>query len=285
MYCISTATVHRSVDLGPVANQSSTMSVAESLLRKLLDKIIDELQYKHAEISLKELTSGGANYTSALYSATVTSPDRDSLKLFAKVANVGEKLREAMNLNIMFKTEQFVYSDLMKVYEKIQDKHNISPEHRFVFPKFFGGDSTEGDEIIVMEDLTAKGYGTYSRFESIDWEHAAMALKTLAIFHSLSFAYRKEDPENFAKHADKVKCQIKETPEDPNAAETWKKMTEAALQVAKEEDKERLTKFLCTGKGREEFYKFKMPLSTPVFCHGDYRVSNLLFRREVSWFL
>uniref|UniRef100_A0A2A4JGC4 CHK kinase-like domain-containing protein n=1 Tax=Heliothis virescens TaxID=7102 RepID=A0A2A4JGC4_HELVI len=256
------------------------MSVAETILRKVLDKIIEDLKYKHAELSLNRLTSGGANYTSALFAATVTAPDHDTLKLFAKVAEVNGILRKTMHVDNMFKTEHFIYSDLVKVYQRIQDNHNISPEHRFVFPKFFGSHNVECEETIVMEDLTAEGYGTYSRFKPIDWEHAAAAVEYLARFHALSFAYKKDDPENFAKDAEWVSRKWADDNEENEGMKgTWKKMMAAGIQVTKEEHRDKIIKILEGDKGREAFHKFKAPLSTPVLCHGDYRVSNLLFRR------
>ena len=261
------------------------MSDAENILRKVLDKIIEQLQYKHAKISLKELTSGGANYTSALFSINVTAPDQDTLKLFAKVANVSGVFRKIMNIDFMFKTEQYVYSDLVKVYEKIQDKHCLSSEHRFEFPKFFGGESAVGEETVVMEDLRAKGFDTYSRFEPIDWEHAACAIEHLARFHALSFAYQKEDPEKFAKDVEQVKTKRRDELESENLKETWNKMVDSAIKVVKEEHQERLSKLLRDDSSRDAFYKNKTPLSATVLCHGDYRVSNLLFRRLVCYFL
>lgn len=260
------------------------MSDAESILRKVLDKIVERLQIKHAKLSLKELTSGGANYTSALFSINITAPEHDTLKLFAKVANVSGMFRKIMNIDFLFKTEQFVYSDLVKVYEKIEDEHSLIEDQRFEFPKFFGGESAEGEETVVMEDLTAKGFGIYSRFKSIDWEHAACAIEYLARFHALSFAYQKADPENFAKDAKLVETKKRDEMENANLKETWMKMVENAVNVAKEEHKERLAKLLENEESRNQFHTFKVPLSTTVLCHGDYRVSNLLFRRLVCVF-
>ncbi|XP_047031189.1 uncharacterized protein LOC124638298 [Helicoverpa zea] len=270
-----------SAELDPVVHHSPAMSVAETVLRKVLDKIIEDLKYKHADLSLNRLNSGGANYTSALFAATVTAPQHDTLKLFAKVADVSGILREKMHIDIMFKTEHFVYSDLVKVYERIEGSHNISPEHRFIFPKFFGSHNVEGEETIVMEDLTAEGYGTYSRFKCIDWEHAASAVEYLARFHALSFAYRKDDPENFAKDVESLKPnQADQNEANEGMKDTWKKMVSAGIQVTKEEHRDKLLKILEATNGREVFLKFRASLSTPVLCHGDYRVSNLLFRRQ-----
>ncbi|XP_075981397.1 uncharacterized protein LOC142980017 [Anticarsia gemmatalis] len=254
------------------------MSAAETVLLKLLEKIFKS--NKNGEIQLTALNSGGANYTSALYSATVPSNGTKPLKLFAKVANVNGKLRELMNVRCMFETEQLVYSELAKIYDDIQEKHSIAPEYRFIFPKFYGGDPTEGEETVVLEDLTESGYSLYSRFKAIDWEHIAIAVEHLARFHALSFAFAKEDPDKFAEVVEKVKYKLPKNGDDPERKETWIKMVTAAAQVAKDEHKEKIAGFLLREIPQEELFKFKFPLSTPVLCHGDYRISNLMYKRE-----
>lgn len=271
---------HRADRFGPVAIHTATMSDAEIELRKLLENVTKKLQYKDAEISIKDLSSDGANYTSALFSATITSPDREPLKLFAKVASASEQLRQAIRVDHLFRNEQLMYNHLIGVFEKIQDKYNLSPEHRYVFPKFYEGQCTYGTEAVVMEDLTESGYFMYSRFKSLDFEHAAAAVECLARFHALSFAFQHEDPEEFAKVAEKVK-HVKH-PDNPSLRSTFTKMVTSAIEATRDEHKEKMLKFFDE-QYLDEFNKFKMPLSTTVLCHGDYRASNLLFRRQVRF--
>ncbi|KAF9412774.1 hypothetical protein HW555_008777 [Spodoptera exigua] len=253
------------------------MSVVKQTLCKVLDKVVHKLQMPNANISIKNLTSDGG-YTSALFSVTVSAPERNNLNLFAKVANVNVKLRQAMNTELLYTTEQIVYNELVGVYDKIQDKYRISPEHRFVFPKFYGGEDTVGHETVVMEDMTASGYAPLNRFESIDWEHAAVAVEDLARLHALSFAYQKEDPSNFAKDTERFRF-VKSKMDFSNLKDTWAKIGESAMETVKDEHKDKLKKLLANGSTQDVFYKFRAPLSTVVLCHGDYRVSNLLFRR------
>lgn len=248
-------------------------------MRSVLDKIIENKE-KNGEISLRSLTSGGANYTSSLISATVTLKNGGDLKLFAKVANINEKLRKATNVKFMFEVEQFVYTEIVETYERIQDRHNVPLECRFVFPKFYGGDVTDGKETVVLEDLVSKGYSSFSRFQSTDWDHIKCAVKIIARFHALSFAFAKEDPDNFAKALEKVKLQLSTNRDNPEMKELWFRMMGAAVQVAKEEHKEKIKEFLCRELPPEEVYRNRMPISTPVLCHGDYRISNLLFKEE-----
>uniref|UniRef100_A0A2H1V9H4 SFRICE_008181 n=1 Tax=Spodoptera frugiperda TaxID=7108 RepID=A0A2H1V9H4_SPOFR len=254
------------------------MSDAEQTLRRVLDTVVANLQLPHTDISIKSLTSGGANYTSALYSVTISAPDQGDLKLFAKVADVNVNLRKEMNIELLYSTEQIVYNHLVGVYEKIQDKYDISPEHRFVFPKFYGGEDAVGQETVVMEDVTSSGYTPYSRFKSIDWEHAAVAVEDLARLHALSFAYQKEDLEGFTKDTQRLRF-VREKMDFSDMRKTWRQIGESAMAVVKEEHREKFSTIIDDNSTQEVFFRFRAPLSTIVLVHGDYRVSNLMFRR------
>ncbi|XP_022837613.1 uncharacterized protein LOC111364787 isoform X3 [Spodoptera litura] len=252
--------------------------MTQQILHRVLARVVKKLQLPRADISIKNLTSGGANITSALYSVTITAPDHAHLKLFAKVADVNVDLRKQMNIESLYTTEQIVYNHLVGVYQKVQDKYHISPEHRFVFPKFYGGEDTLGQETVVMEDMTSSGYAPYSRFESIDWEHAAVAVEDLARLHALSFAYKKEDPGNFAMDTKRLRF-ARDKMDFSGMKKTWRQIGESAMEVVKEEHRNKLSKIIDDRSTQEVFFRFRAPLSTVVLCHGDYRVSNLLFRR------
>lgn len=253
------------------------MADAEQILNRLLNTIIKEQNYR--DVKINAITSGGANYTSALFLVTLTAPQKEDVELFAKVAIVGEKMRLLMNATRMFTTEAFVYTDLAKTYDSFQQKYNIHEDEQFVFTKFFGCNPKEYEETVVLENLVARGFKTYNRFKSIDWDHASGAVKMLARFHALSFAYEKEKPEEFKRVIEELKFHRPETSE--SMIEIWKQMMERAFSVCKEKHKRNLEKFF-ENQGSDLFSKFNEPLGRPVLIHGDYRPSNLLFKKEVS---
>lgn len=254
------------------------MSISETVVRRVINEIVEGKQKD--EIYLQSATSGGANFSSSLLSVTIKSENEEDLKLFVKIGNIKEELRNVINLKYKFAVEQFVYSELAKTYDRIQERHSVPLEYRFTFPKYYGGDDTDGEETVVLEDLVSKRYTVYSRFQSIDWEHIKCAVKVLARFHALSFAFAKEEPENFAKALEKVKLQPNTRRDAPAMKEMRLKMVAALVQVVKEEDKERISKFLYCELSPEEKLQYKTPLSTPVLCHGDYRGSNLFYKEQ-----
>lgn len=261
-----------------VTELTLAMADAEAVLNELLDRIIDE-PHKNGKRILTPLIS--ANYTSALFFITITAKNKDDLKLFAKAANGKGQIKNVKNIKLMFDIELFIYSELGKIYEKIQDKYKVVPEYRFTMPKFYGGERLEGQEIVVLEDLVSKGYNTYNRLKSIDWEHAASAVESLARFHALSFAFEKEEPVRFANVLERLKYNLTEL--DECSKKTGLEVLEGVIEVTKKEHKAAIANFLLVkSQTAEENNQLRLPLSRPVVCHGDFRMDNLLFQRQVS---
>ncbi|XP_039759417.1 uncharacterized protein LOC120633298 [Pararge aegeria] len=255
------------------------MADAEKTLRDLLDKILDDRNYRPREIEVKAIPTTGANYTSALFIVNVSSPDRDDLKLFAKVACIGETMRVRMHADWLYKTERVVYKQLVKIYEDIQKETNVPEEHKYVFPQFYGCNEELGEETVVMENLIAVGFKSYDRFKSIEWDSASIAVENLAKFHVLSFAFAKYRPEEFEKLTADMLYEIGNPGDEPdeNMMALWMTMVENAVGVVKEEHRERVRDFAMKNNLWNKFYK---PIGKPVISHGDYRMSNLLFRTQ-----
>ncbi|XP_037873556.1 uncharacterized protein LOC101747117 isoform X2 [Bombyx mori] len=245
------------------------MSPAEGVLRDLLRRLFPD-----EEPELDELTSGGANYTSALYG--VRLPSR---RLFAKVANIGEKMRAIMNAELLYSTEQYVYERLASAYGQLQRDHAVPSDECFVFPKYFGGNPVVGEETVLLEDLRDRGFTTPDRFASVDWEHARSAVTALARFHALSFACARELPQLHAEAVRRLTAAPREV-QDEGAKLAMERMVRGAVEVVQDEQhKRKLMRAICLDDYNKEFTKFRSPLSVAVMTHGDYRPSNLLVRR------
>ncbi|CAH2089101.1 unnamed protein product [Euphydryas editha] len=255
------------------------MADAEQTLRKLLDKILDERNYKPRETKIKAITSDGANFTSVLFVVNVSSPNREDLKLFAKVACVGEKMRSKMNADWLYSTERFVYTKLIKIYKDIENEMNVPDEHRFIFPKLYGYSAETGGETVVMENLVESGYESFNRLKSLDWPQASASVENLAKFHALSFAFTKHYPEEFDKLIVDLKYRITSDGLDEETKEIWKKMVENSLAAIEKDFQGPVIKVLEDCK--DNWTKYNAPIGQPVIVHGDYRQSNLLFRKQV----
>ncbi|CAH4032497.1 unnamed protein product [Pieris brassicae] len=247
------------------------MSDAEQTLRNILDKELDERGLKPRDVTIKAISSGGANYTSSLFLVDVKSPKED-LKLFAKVANSTGAIRDIAE-GWMYKTERLVYTKIAKLYEDLQVQ--IPEEEKLKFPKFYGCNNVSGKETVVMENLLASGYNPFNRLKSLDWQHGSASVEYLAKFHALSFALAKNSPEEFEKLSHmKYEIGNQEFDEETMGA-IWKKIMNNMLEVIKDDQKEKVLKYFESMPTMNTYTK---PIGKPVLCHGDFRSSNILFK-------
>lgn len=252
------------------------MAEAEKTLRTLIDKIAVENGAKNYDITIKPITSGGANYTSKLF-LIIVAGEKDELKLFAKVAFMSEKLREFTTINV-FDTERFFYTTLLKKYRDIEERHDVPVEHRISVPKFYGYNSDYLEETIILEDLVHEGYAVYDRTKSMDWAYASKAVEEIAKLHALSFAFEIENPDEFNDILQRLKFGELS---DEQQKVVFENSFKSALEFAKDEHKEKLMKYVNNIK--LNFMGHMTALKKPVLCHGDYRVSNQMYKTtEVS---
>ncbi|XP_052755703.1 uncharacterized protein LOC113515760 [Galleria mellonella] len=244
-------------------------------LHKVLDDIVKKNNYINPTVAVNPISTGGANYSSSLYTIIVSESGKEDLQLFAKVLVTNENLSAQLPMKIV-DLEQFFYVDLLKKYENIQNAHNLPVEKRLIVPKYYGCYPKEPvAQTIVLENLTVKGFTTHDRFKSIDWDYAAKAMESLAKFHALSMAYSENNPVEFEQVVEKIKGN------GEMIAGILKRMYQqhinTTLAVIPEKHKNKLQKYLDTEVNTELMFKNKS-LQRPILCHGDYRPSNLMHR-------
>ncbi|XP_035435210.2 uncharacterized protein LOC118265994 [Spodoptera frugiperda] len=240
--------------------------------KDLLDDIAKEQKFVDYNVDIKEISSGGANYTSKLFSVSITEGTR-TLRLFCKVAAIGEQMR--MQLAKIYETEHFFYTKLGKIYRSIEDQCGIPHKLKLNVSKYYGSITKLNEEVMVLEDLVAAGYEAYDRFKSIDWPYAHAAVRELAKFHACSWAYAKQDPEEFDEVMKKVMFDVEFNNENMQAFMT--SMVNKAIDTVHDENKSKLQKY---------FDNFDVELYTDIFKrsrrlvlgHGDFRPSNLMHK-------
>ncbi|XP_059046542.1 uncharacterized protein LOC131842072 [Achroia grisella] len=241
-------------------------------LDSLLKDIVKEQNFVKPKVTINPISSDGANYSSSLYTITVTESGKEDLHLFAKILLIKQDIPLPID---MVDIEQLFYRELLKKYEDIQNAHNVPSTKRLVVPKFYGCNPFEPyAETIVLENLAAKGYTTYDRFKPIDWDYATKAIDSLAKFHALSVAYSEEYPEEFKQLAEKIKG----TSDMMTGIiqHMYQQRIDTTLSVTSEKHKNKLKKYLETEVRIESMFKTK--LQGPFLCHGDYRASNLMHK-------
>ncbi|XP_014368553.2 uncharacterized protein LOC106718866 [Papilio machaon] len=241
----------------------------ERRLRTTIDDISKELGYDNHEVSVREFHSGGANYSSRLYHITLSAPKHEDLKLFAKVAATAEEVRKMFPIEL-FDTEIYMYTNVLKRYRELENENGIEKQYQLTTSKFYGFSKEYLYETLVMEDMVAKGFKTYDRFKSIDWQHASQAVFELAKFHSLSMAVRDKNPEEF----DNLTRNFSVLFDDDQFRNFFNTAYKASIPAVKEEHRQRLADFI----EKQDFDLYNRPIRYPVLTHGDYRPSNLMYK-------
>lgn len=255
------------------------MAQPEEIFRKQLDKIAAEENITDYHLEITPTSSDGANYMSINFRGKIISPNRPDLNLFAKVAFFSEAMRAQIPIDMMYEREITAYKEILARYEEIQEKYNIPKEERFRYAKLYASSSENTEECLIMEDLGAQGYRLFDRFQPLTWEYAAKGVEEIAKYHALSLAFRKEFPNEYEEHFKddeelfKMMFDVMST--------SFKMMGETAVAAVSGSMKERVRKFYEKELLYEGFQKYYASNTHGIIVHGDYRASNILFKRQV----
>ncbi|KAG7312284.1 hypothetical protein JYU34_001757 [Plutella xylostella] len=260
----------------------TTESAREKIISDILKKITRNEHLREFGITKEEIPCTGINYTAAIYLITIKSKEKGEIALFAKIAKASDAERKAMHLTEMYRRERFVYLELVKIYNDLQNKYKVPIEHRYTFPKHYASSPTLMEEAVILENLSAKGFYTPDRFEPMDWIFASRAVRKLANFHALSYVMQRENPKLFDKLI-KTKEEYMYTKGRP-APEIILKYTKDRINTAMEglsdEHAERFKAFLKKKEPNAGLMEQHSLQRRPCLIHGDYKHTNLMIRSE-----
>ncbi|GBP34733.1 hypothetical protein EVAR_25737_1 [Eumeta japonica] len=115
----------------------------------------------------------------------------------------------------------------------------------------------------------------------MDWDYAEKAVREMAKFHALSFAFERELPDTFEKSV-KVKNEFVFSSGSASEQETemyQEGLVKSILEVTSPENLGKLKKFLeqyTKDMWKQQFSQLRRSILT----HGDYRHSNILIKKE-----
>ncbi|XP_013137140.1 PREDICTED: uncharacterized protein LOC106102261 [Papilio polytes] len=244
------------------------MADADAAIREVVNNIAAQ-KHDKTEIKIHTTTSDGANYAYKLYEIVISAKNNSDLELFGKVAIIGEDVRSVVNVEI-YEKEFFFYKHLVKEYKFLEEKYEITDENKLRVPICVGYNEEYLKETIVMENLLKQNFSNYDRLTSVNWDYASKCIKQLAILHSLSVVYGKENPKKFEEVANYLKFTYPKM--------FLEKAIGNAIAAAKDEYRERFSTFLEKIMENEAYEKFFKPFRLTVFAHGDFRPSNLMYR-------
>ncbi|XP_063362742.1 uncharacterized protein LOC134651567 [Cydia amplana] len=246
-------------------------------LKIFLQNIAKKENYLLSKIDIKPISSGGANYTTDLYLATISEPLKPDINIFAKAANLNEDARKNNDfLARVYETEALFYSEVAVNFERLYNKCQVPVENRLLIPKYYGHLLVPYEELLVLENLEAKGFKSFDRMKTFNWDYASTAVTQLAKFHALGLALRDENPHEFTRLVGNFKFDFSESQEMMDIF--LKAALENGCEGLNGDHKERLQKFFASEN--IAMLMTTMSKDESFLIHGDYRPSNLMHRRH-----
>ncbi|XP_039275458.1 uncharacterized protein LOC120349433 [Nilaparvata lugens] len=206
-----------------------------------------------------------------------------SIDVVIKIQPRSERLREFVRTKGQFRNEEFMYKEVLPFL----DKDGVVEQ---LFGKLYCAYVDSGEDYIndyfMFEDLTSQGYRHTSSKTFLDFDHCALAMKHIGMFHALSYAKKHEGCVNQLKTFSK-KFILKQTKERLiSLTEFYYLCGKRGVDPVIEEGicVEVLTEFL---ENYDDFSKFYFGLIEPVepeavVCHGDFCRNNIFFKYDAN---
>ncbi|XP_077295355.1 uncharacterized protein LOC143917646 [Arctopsyche grandis] len=241
-----------------------------------IEEFIQKNGLKDVFLRISPGSEKGDNFVCEIYKIEIASKQNKCVLHNLIMKTISDKAKyELLQSEIIFNTESYLYHVVLPTFKKFQNEHKIPIEEQFDFVKCYKADKN----LVLMEDMCARGYRMHDRYNSYDSDHLDLVFISLARYHSISFAMKKLDPETYKKLSKSVyKSDICEKNFDPVLERSLFEATRVMNDASKAK------KFISFSKTRvEKFHKYIATKSaTPydVICHGDCWNNNVLFKYE-----
>ncbi|XP_077291576.1 uncharacterized protein LOC143914991 [Arctopsyche grandis] len=238
-----------------------------------IEEFIQKNGLKDVALRISPGSEKGDNYVGEMNKIEITSKHNKSVlfNLIAKTTS-NKAISETLKVENLYNREADLYNIILPAFKKFQDEHNIPIEERFESVKCYIANTN----VILMEDVSAKGYKMNNRYNSFDSDHLELALFSLARYHSISFAMKKLNPEMYKNLAKLVEESVIFDLMNPLIKQSLLQATAIIDDASKAK---KLLSF--SENGVEKFYKYIASESAApydVICHADCWNNNILFQ-------
>ncbi|KAJ9586687.1 hypothetical protein L9F63_019725 [Diploptera punctata] len=258
----------------------------EVMIKKTMDSILKEdgLDPETCyEIEEEELVQ----WTSSVHKVIVKVKCNKKLDLFFKFLSDNTDISDSLDTEIFFRNEVTFYNEVMNRFIKFQQERNVSNMFTSV-PKCYSAVSDGEHDVIVLEDLKAKGFVMLDKMKVMNPRELKLLMQELGKFHAISLAMKDQQPTTF----ERIKHSLEETVFCKRFLDKFGELYEFAisdaLKMAKlnfSEDEKYLHKLNIASKdicekmieivrAKEEDEPYN------VITHGDLWFSNLMFHYE-----
>lgn len=135
------------------------------------------------KLSVSPDTERAINYSSTIYrvKAEVGRSEESITSNVSVIVKVPlEKVTTSLHSH-----ERYVYENVIAEIEQLIIDDKLCPKFYYTYKPC----------IVILEDLTLKGYSLFERGKLLDYEHSALVVSWIGKFHAVSIALHNEEPE------------------------------------------------------------------------------------------
>lgn len=248
-----------------------------------LREIIEQNGIKEWKVHDPKGTLKGDGYIGVIHEVRVEGKKGKSeeiiLNLIVKVAPTSTKLRDILPIRGSFLSEGIFYEKVFPTFRNLQRSLRIEEPFENV-PQFFGSSTTEGKEVIFLENLKELGFTLWEKNLPMNEAHLRLVMGIYGKLHAVSHALKLRNPGKFQE--------IRNLASNGVFLDFFKESRGFYFRNFKEMSR-RFPEFYedieKVGEGVMEFL-FGDAVNIDedsVFLHGDCWSNNMLFKYEVPF--
>lgn len=276
----------------PIAAATGLLSLPE-----YVQQAIKEIAVREGFINFETEVSQDDGFFGEMTAVTLTGEQTrngvvhadSDLSLIVKLPPTNAVSRENFAMRL-FEREVFVYVELLPAFERFQLEHGLRPGQAgfHSFPRCYHAhyDLAADQAVLILENLTTRGFAMESKHASIKYEYARTVLEKLAELHGISLAMRQQRPAEFERFQQLGDVRSADSEQAKEMARTMMlKAAERAVTALEPSETVLREKVLRAADAIvEEADRYRGENTEPysVINHGDCWVNNLLFKHEVS---
>ncbi|XP_018321103.1 uncharacterized protein LOC108734168 [Agrilus planipennis] len=177
-----------------------------------LENVLDPILKKNKKLVSYDavpFTSAGENFGSLMLGLTLVLKDiktnkEEKVDAVAKMIPTNELIREIFNVNVSFRKEVAMYTDVIQEIKSFLKETGCERDIPYI-AEYYGSRislnpnaaEVDFDAVLILENLKTKGYVTLNRFNGFDLDTTKIILKNLALFHAVPLAYKLQKPRKF----------------------------------------------------------------------------------------
>ncbi|XP_053616551.1 uncharacterized protein LOC128678780 [Plodia interpunctella] len=247
--------------------------------QELVKEVLQKKNIKSSKVRVNTLGKAGDNYVADVKKITAELENGEAFNMIAKIATNNEITRTLMGTVMLFENECIIYNEVFPKFVDLQTTAGLSEDQFFRFPECYGTLMEPFNEIILLEDLKDSNFEMLDRFTPLTNENVKLILKNFAIYHSLSFVLKKQDPDTFDSFNDKLKDFYSWVGNDPQSQYYFESLETDTLAIL---DSDNYKKAIRGSVSLLPEHSAKVIKNEPnsrysIITHGDGWTNNIMF--------